>query len=120
MENKNTAIHIDIEEPRIEQLSNQTSQVISTFDKWYLNTHFELIEGSIKYNKFTVKCLLCLPKLNLSSESTSVTSNLYKHLRCVHALILKTSPKRIYNEVNQSLSDVKFENFLLLKFNSQL
>ena len=44
MENKNTAIHIDIEEPRIEQLSNQTSQVISTFDKWYLNTHFELTE----------------------------------------------------------------------------
>ena len=43
MENQNTAIRIDIEEPTIEQLSNPT-QVISTFDKWYLNTHFELIE----------------------------------------------------------------------------
>ena len=120
MKNQNTAIHIDIEETKIEQLSKPTSQVISTFNKWHLNTHFELIEGSIKNNKFTVKCLLCLPKLNLSSESTSVTSNVYKHLRCVRTSIQKTSPKRKYNEVNQSLSDVKFENFLLLKFNSQL
>ena len=65
-----------------------------------LNTHFELIEGSINNNKFIVKCLFCLPKLNLLNESTSVTSNLYKHLRCVHPSILKTSQKRIYNEVN--------------------
>ena len=94
MENQNTGIHIDIEEPTIEKSSNPTSQVISTFDKWYLNKHFELIEGSIKNNKFTVKCLLCLPKLNLLSESTSVTSNLYKHLRRVHPSILKTSQKK--------------------------
>ena len=100
MENQNTAIHIDIEKPTIEQLLIIKSQVISTFDKWYLNTLFELIEKLIKNNKFIVKCLLCLSKLNLSSESTSVTSNFYKHLRCVHASICKTSPKKIYNEVN--------------------